>query len=81
MTPQRIMKTCRMVVDTPRGAVTIDVALRGYPAGVAHVEPIIKAFLDFDCGLAGAWVDRGTERNLYSIRAQSLLGCERRITT
>ncbi len=71
---KRMMRTFRLVAQphqssiTLRGAVAIDVTLRGQPADVAAVAPAIRSWLEFGCELDGAWVDRGTNRHADSMR-------------
>lgn len=67
MTTRDQLKTYRMVAETPNGTVTVDVVLRGFATGIERVEEDVKAWLDFNIGYGGAWVDKGTDRTTYTV--------------
>lgn len=59
---REMRQTFRAVLETPNGAVCVDVTVRGRRAGLAELEPMIHGLLDMS--YAGVWVDNGTTREL-----------------
>lgn len=59
---REMRRTYRAVLETPNGAVCVDVTLRGRRAGLAELEPTIHELLD--ARYVGVWVDNGTTREL-----------------
>ena len=59
---REMRRTFRAVLETPNGAVCVDVTLRGRRAGLAELEAPIHALLDMS--YPGVWVDNGTTREL-----------------
>ena len=61
------MRTYRMIAETPKGAIAIDIIVRGNMDAIHKAHDPIRGFLDFGCGFAGHWVDQGTERLTYTV--------------
>ncbi len=55
---REMRRTFRAVLETPNGAVCVDVTLRGRRAGLDELTPDIHGLLDM--AYPGVWVDNGT---------------------